>query len=313
MGRRSGLGKGLGALIPASERVTEDDAAQLREIPVSHIEPNRYQPRAYFDEEALSTLTASIAEVGVLQPVLVRASGPDQYELIAGERRWRAAQRAGLAVIPALVRTADDTGSLGQALVENLQRENLNPLEEAAAYQQLLEEFGLTQDDVASRVGRSRSSVANTIRLLQLPPSVQKFVAERQLSAGHARALLGCPDRTFQEDLAQLAVAEELTVREVEDLVRRQVHGDEPPEGEGEVGVDDEPAAPPSRPQGEPGATKPPALLELEGLLADRLDTRVHVSMGARRGKVVIEFATVEDLERIYGLIINGGSTKSAS
>jgi ParB family transcriptional regulator, chromosome partitioning protein len=307
VGRRSGLGKGLGALIPASER-TEDATSQLREVPLSQIEPNRYQPRAHFDEESLVALTASIREVGVLQPVLVRESAADQYELIAGERRWRAAKRAGLDAIPALVRRADDTASLEQALVENLHRENLNPLEEAAAYQQLIEEFGLTQDTVATQVGKSRSAVANTIRLLQLPPGVQKLVADRQLSAGHARALLGCPDRNFQEELAHLAVAEELTVREVEEQVRRQVHGDD---GDGtEAGEPAPVTARPAASRPAPGSTKPAALLELEGLLADRLDTRVAVSMGARRGRVVIEFATVEDLQRIYG-VIAGSDTAS--
>jgi ParB family transcriptional regulator, chromosome partitioning protein len=299
VGRRSGLGKGLGALIPASERSEEGGDGQLREIPLSQIEPNRHQPRAHFEEEALVALTASIREVGVLQPILVRESAAEQYELIAGERRWRAAKRAGLDAIPALVRRADDTASLEQALVENLHRENLNPLEEAAAYQQLIEEFGLTQDTVATQVGKSRSAVANTIRLLQLPPGVQKLVADRQLSAGHARALLGCPDRNFQEELAHLAVAEELTVREVEEQVRRQVHGDEP--APSEPGPAPEPTAATSRPT--PGATKPAAVLELEELLADRLDTRVNVAMGVRRGRVVIEFATVEDLQRIYGVI----------
>jgi ParB family transcriptional regulator, chromosome partitioning protein len=308
VGRRSGLGKGLGALIPAGERV-DDATTQLREIPLSQIEPNRYQPRAHFDEEALVTLTASIREVGVLQPILVRLSGVEQYELIAGERRWRAAKRAGLASIPALVRAADDTSSLGQALVENLQRENLNPLEEAAAYQQLLEEFGLTQDDVASQVGRSRSAVANTVRLLQLPPIVQRFVADRALSAGHARALLGSPDRSFQEELATLAVAEELTVREVEDLVRRQVHGDAEPPAAAEADVLEEAGEATATGTDvdleghEPGTTKAPALLELERLLADRLDTRVSVVMSAKRGKVIIEFANMEDLERIYQVI----------
>lgn len=300
MGRRSGLGKGLGALIPAttSETTAADvGAAHLRDVLLSQVQPNPYQPRSHFDEEALEVLTTSVAEVGVLQPVLLREIAPEQYELIAGERRWRAAQKAGLSSIPALVRTADSTESLEQALVENLHRENLNPLEEAAAYQQLLDEFGLTQDEVARRVGKSRPTIANTIRLLQLPPVVQRYVAEGQLSAGHARALLGAPEATVQQELAELAVDEELTVREVEDLVRRHVQGDPT-----ESTSPGEPATPPTTPKA-PGSTKAPALLELESLLEDHLDTRVQVSMGASRGRIQIEFSTVEDLHRIYGVI----------
>lgn len=301
MGRRSGLGKGLGALIPAttSEAETEQTSgAQLREVLVTQVQPNPYQPRSHFDEAALETLTTSVNEVGVLQPVLLREIAPDHYELIAGERRWRAAQKAGLTSIPALVRTADTTESLEHALVENLHRENLNPLEEAAAYQQLLDEFGLKQEEVARRVGKSRSTIANTVRLLQLPPVVQRYVAEGQLSAGHARALLGAPDSGFQQELAQLAVDEELTVREVEDLVRRQVQGDSDAESEPATTDAGETASRPT-----PGSTKPSALLELESLLGDHLDTRVQVSMGAHRGRIQIEFSTLEDLERIYGVI----------
>lgn len=285
MERRSGLGKGLGALFPND--TSSSNASLLSEIPVSQIEPNHLQPRRYFDEEALMTLTASVREVGVLQPVLVRSAGGDRYELIAGERRWRAAKRAGLQHIPAIVRTAADDASLEQALVENLHREDLNPLEEGAAYQQLIEDFGLTHDDLSRRVGKSRSAISNTLRLFQLPPSIQKLVAEGQLSAGHARALLGSPDRAFQEALARRAVSDELSVREVEDLVRaRSGH---PPRRRAETS--DEPRG---------GRVRPPGLLELEELLSDRLDTRVKVTMGAKRGRVAIDFASLEDLERIY-------------
>jgi len=267
---------------------------------VSQVQPNPYQPRSHFDEAALETLTNSISEVGVLQPILLREVAPEQYELIAGERRWRAAQKAGLSSVPALVRSAEGTASLEQALVENLHRENLNPLEEAAAYQQLMDEFHLTQEEVAKRVGKSRPTIANTVRLLQLPPVVQRYVAEGQLTAGHARALLGAPDTGFQQELAQLAVDEELTVREVEDLVRRQVQGDRP----GDEGTEVDAGAPsPSSQPAAPGSTRPPALLELESLLADHLDTRVHVSMGASRGRIQIEFATLDDLERIFGVM----------
>jgi ParB family transcriptional regulator, chromosome partitioning protein len=294
VGRRSGLGKGLGALIPATERLEDTDAA-LRELPVSEIRPNSYQPREHFDEEALVSLAASIQAVGVLQPVLVRQSGPQEYELIAGERRWRAARRAGLQTIPAIVRPTEDVRSLEQALVENLHREDLTPLEEAAAYQQLIEEFGHTQEEVAQRVGKSRSAVANTLRLLHLPPSIQRLLAEGQISAGHARALLGSPDRVYQEQLARSIVSEHLTVREVEDRVRQHA-------GESE-GDDEDATAAPKEPV---AVVRPAALLELEDLLSNHLDTRVQVSMGAKRGRVVVDFATLEDLERIYRVIVEG-------
>jgi ParB family chromosome partitioning protein len=294
--RRSGLGKGLGALIPSDIAAPADDAA-LREISVSQIEPNTHQPRGVFDEEALVSLTDSIRELGVLQPVLVRPAGPDRYELIAGERRWRAAKRAGLQSVPAIVRKIDDPSSLEQALVENLHREDLNALEEAAAYQQLIEDFKLSHEDVARRVGKSRSSVTNTLRLLQLPPGIQKLVVDGQMSAGHARALLGTPDRAFQEALARRVVAEQLTVRDVEDAVRARSGEDD----DAEDAAEGSGAPGPTRSSSSAGRRlRPPGLLELEGLLSDRLDTRVKVSMGAKRGKVTIEFATLEDLERIY-------------
>ena len=294
MARRSGLGKGLGSLIPTTERLQDSDAI-LRELPISEIVANTYQPRSHFDEEALVSLSASIRSVGVLQPILVRELGEDSYELIAGERRWRAAKRAGLQTIPAIVRTAEDEGSLEQALVENLHREDLGALEEAAAYQQLIEEFKLTQDQVATRVGKSRSAVANTMRLLQLPTSIQRLLGEGQLSAGHARALLGTPDRAFQEKLAKAIVSEKLTVREVEDRVRE--HGGTPePEAGGTTPTGTKP----------PTIVRPAPLLELEGMLSDHLDTRVAVSMGQRKGRIVIDFSTLEDLERVYRVIVDG-------
>ncbi|MSY92318.1 MAG: ParB/RepB/Spo0J family partition protein [Actinobacteria bacterium] len=292
--RRSGLGKGLGSLIPTTERLQDSDAI-LRELPISEIVANTYQPRSHFDEEALVSLSASIRSVGVLQPILVRELGEDSYELIAGERRWRAAKRAGLQTIPAIVRTAEDEGSLEQALVENLHREDLGALEEAAAYQQLIEEFKLTQDQVATRVGKSRSAVANTMRLLQLPTSIQRLLGEGQLSAGHARALLGTPDRAFQEKLAKAIVSEKLTVREVEDRVRE--HGGTPePEAGGTTPTGTKP----------PTLVRPAPLLELEEMLSDHLDTRVAVSMGQRKGRIVIDFSTLEDLERVYRVIVDG-------
>ena len=291
MARRSGLGKGLSSLIPATapgESGAPIDTGAYRDLPVASITPNRHQPRAHFDEESLVALTASVREVGVIQPVLVRPSGDDSYELIAGERRWRAAKRAGLSTIPALVRETDELGAVEQALVENLHREDLSPLEEAGAYQQLIEDFGLTHDELASRVGRSRVAITNTLRLFQLPPSIQRLVGEGRLSAGHARALLGTPDRAFQESLAKRIVAEGLSVRAVEEAVRARQGV---PEGD----------APAPRPR-----LRAPGLVELEELLSERLDTRVKVDMGARRGKVVIEFASLEDLERIYRVMTTG-------
>lgn len=290
MARRSGLGKGLGALIPTEG--LGDDLGGLQELPISSIQANRFQPRSSFDDESLGALADSIREVGVLQPILVRAVD-DGYELIAGERRWRAAKRAGRATVPAIVRTTEDRGSLEQALVENLHREDLNPLEEAAAYQQLIEDFGLTQEAAAKRVGKSRSTVANLLRLFQLPPTVQRMVGEGALSAGHAKALLASPDRGYQEALARKIVAEELTVRDVERLVAERSaleHGGEPP-------VDRGGAAGPTR------RLRPPGLLELEELLSELLATRVRVDMGHKHGKVTIDFGDLEDLERIYGII----------
>jgi ParB family transcriptional regulator, chromosome partitioning protein len=293
--RRGGLGKGLGALIPpgGEEGV---DVGGLEELPIASIKPNRFQPRDHFDEEALGSLADSIREVGVLQPVLVRPIGDgdgDEYELVAGERRWRAARRVGLQTIPALVRETDDSTALEHALVENLHRDNLNPLEEAAAYQQLIEDFKLTHDDVASRVGRSRASISNTLRLLQLPPSIQRSLQERKLSMGHARALLGSPDRAFQEELAKRIVADDLSVRAVEEAVRE--HQGEPSAPDAADGSGTTPAA--------RRRLRPPGLLELEELLGDHLETRVKISMGSSRGKVVVEFSTLEDLERIYRLM----------
>jgi ParB family chromosome partitioning protein len=279
--RRSGLGRGLEALIPND--LLADRGSALLDVPINSIRPNPHQPRSHFDEEDLSALTASIRAVGVLQPVLLRSTDDGQYELIAGERRWRAARRAGLHTIPALVRTVDDLGRVEQALIENLHRVDLNPMEEAAAYQQLIEDFELTHDQVAARVGRSRAAVSNTLRLFQLPPSIQRLVIEGQLSAGHARALLGTPDRNFQEALARRAVAEDLSVRAVEEAVRER---------------NDAPMSAAST--SAPRRLRPPGVVELENLLSQHLDTRVKVDMGARKGRVVIDFATLEDLERIY-------------
>jgi len=284
--RRSGLGKGLGALIPQDVLSDSPSRPGVQEVPITQIEPNPYQPRNRFDEESLAGLTASIRELGVLQPILVRSTGTDRYALIAGERRWRAAKRAGLQFIPIIVRDVSDELTLQHALVENLHRDDLNPLEEAAAYQQLIEDFNMTQEAVAQRVGKSRSAVANLLRLFQLPPQVQRMIADGQVSAGHAKALLSTPDRAFQEALARRVVSEGLTVRDTEEAVRQR----------------NGPARPPSPASGEaPGSKlRAPGLLELEELLADQLDTRVKIDLGPKRGRVVIEFADLEDLERIY-------------
>jgi len=301
--RRSGLGKGLSSLIPAD---VETDGSTFREIDIDAVVPNRYQPRDHFDEETLSSLAASIAEVGVIQPIVVRSTD-EGYELIAGERRWRAARRANLPSIPALIRDSDDLGSLETAVVENLHRQDLNALEEAAAYQQLIEDFSLTQEEVATRVGRSRSSVANTIRLLQLSGSVQRLVIEGQLSAGHARALLATPDHAEQERLAQQIVSERLTVREIENLLRDgELTDDADDDDESSDGKRAGKRKPSSKTA---GGTKDAGVLELEELLASRLETRVNVQLGKGPGRLVIDFADLNDLERIYRVITPPGTT----
>jgi ParB family chromosome partitioning protein len=318
MARRSGLGKGLSALIP-SEATGETDSA-LRVVPISHIKPNAFQPRSHFDEESMSSLAASIREVGLLQPVLVReVDGEEEsYELIAGERRWRAARRAGLQTIPVLVQPdTGDVSSLEQALVENLHREDLNALEEAAAYQQLIDEFGLTHEQVATRMGKGRATVTNTLRLLQLPAGAQRALAERTISAGHARALLGTPDRTLQDKLVEQITSEGLTVRAVEEIVRAGAPVREfspippevlPEEFEEDAGttlgttVVSTPRRPSARKLPEPG------VLELEDLLSTYLNTRVKVDIQNRRGRLVVEFATLEDLERIYRAMVGDGA-----
>ncbi len=305
MARLGGLGKGLDALIPSDAEQGastvaagggDDDRARLIDLPINALSPNPNQPRVHFDEESLADLAASIAEIGVLQPVLARDRGDGQYELIAGERRWRAARRAGLTMIPAIVRRTDDLNSIEQALVENLHRQDLTPLEEAAAYQQLIEDFGLTHEQVSTRVGKSRSAITNTLRLMSLPPAIQHLLADGRLSAGHARALLGSPDRAFQEHLAKRAVSEGWSVRSVEEAIRdRHAGGSGDPAANGVTPVTQDGAGltPATR-------LRPPGLLELEHLLAEHLDTKVAVSMGAKRGKVTIDFADLEDLERIY-------------
>ena len=301
MARRSGLGKGLDALIPGGSQAPSGggggNGIGLRDIAVELIHPNPNQPRVHFDEAALAELSASIKAIGVLQPILVRPSG-DKFELIAGERRWRAARSAGLTVIPAIVRVTDDVSSVEQALVENLHRQDLTPLEEAAAYQQLLEDFNMTHEQVATKVGKSRSAITNAIRLLSLPASIQQLLADGRLSAGHAKALLGTPDRAMQESLARQAADLGWTVRGIEDEVR------------GTSASTSSPTKP--QPSGKPVSKgsvttlREPGLHELEELLSEHLQTSVSVTMSGKHGKVVVDFADLTDLERIYRLMTEG-------
>jgi ParB family transcriptional regulator, chromosome partitioning protein len=316
--KRSGLGRGLASLIPTGPaddgpgamgprmgdaaadvvlggpRVADTDGvgAVYREIDPSAIMPNPRQPRQVFDDEALAELVHSIREFGLMQPIVVRAipgaaAGAPRYQLVMGERRWRAAQQAGLPTIPAIVRETADNNLLRDALLENIHRVQLNPLEEAAAYQQLLDEFGVTHDELAARIGRSRPLITNMIRLLKLPIAVQRRVAAGVLSAGHARALLaleGGPER--QEDLAARIVAEGLSVRATEEAVTLANRGDTSP-----------PAAPRRKPIQMPG------LQDVAERLSSAFDTRVTVSLGKRKGKIVVEFGSVEDLQRIVDLM----------
>ena len=292
-----GLGRGLGALIPSGpelEARPDEPAgpqlvagARFAELPLEQIVPNPAQPRTSFDEAALAELVHSIREVGLLQPVVVRETGPDRYELVMGERRWRASQEAGTGTIPAIVRETGDDAMLRDALLENLHRQQLNPLEEAAAYAQLLAEFGATHEELATRIGRSRPQISNTIRLLQLPTPVQRRVAAGVLSAGHARAILGLATPEAQEEMATRVVAEGLSVRSVEEAVSLAQSAPAPD------------GARRSRAQ----RPVPAELAEVAGRLSDRLETRVKVDLGRAKGKVTIEFASLEDLQRIVEVI----------
>lgn len=302
MARHSGLGKGLGALIPSDVSPQTGTAiastAGLRDIEVSAIDPNPHQPRVHFDEDTLSELSASIRAIGLLQPILVRPGKAGRYELIAGERRWRAATRAGLTVIPAIIRITDDVSSVEQALVENLHRQDLTPLEEAAAYKQLLDDFGMTHEHIAKKVGRSRSAITNSVRLLALPAAIQQLLANGRLSAGHAKALLGTPDRAFQEQLARRAADDNLTVRAIEDAIRDHQRPAPLASIPGQKGKTGSTISTPDRP-----GLRAPGLLELEHLLAEHLGTTVNVTMAGKNGKVIIHFADLDDLERMYRLI----------
>jgi ParB family chromosome partitioning protein len=309
---RRGLGRGLGSLIPTAPVETDDpdvtgsteasrepeetagssgpdlvvpEGSWFAELPAGQIVPNRVQPRQVFDEDAMAELVHSIREVGLLQPVVVRRLEADRYELVMGERRWRAAQQAGLERIPAIVRATDDTDMLRDALLENLHRSQLNPLEEAAAYQQLLEDFSCTHEELAERIGRSRPQISNTIRLLKLSPPVQRRVAAGVLSAGHARSLLGVDDAERQDRLAARVVAEGISVRGLEEIVAT---------GGGEA------AKTPAARRNKPVA---PGLDDLAERLSDRLETRVKVDLGRHKGKITVEFASLDDLRRIVDIM----------
>jgi ParB family chromosome partitioning protein len=309
MRRRGGLGRGLEALIPSSpqedrepvartsaqepgaaDRAEESSGPSFEQLLLSRIDPNPRQPRGAFDEESLRDLTASIEAVGVLQPIVVRPNG-ERYQIVMGERRVRAARTAGLERIPAIVRTTEDNQLLRDALLENIHREDLNPLEEAAAYEQLLLDFGITQEELAARLGRSRPVIANAMRLLRLPGSVQRRIAAKTLSAGHARAVASLEDPVQQERLADRIVAQGLTVRMAEELAQRIKNG-EPLLGP------EERARSRVRP-----VMQAPGMADLAERLSDRLETRVRVQLGKRKGKVLIEFATLDDLQRICDAI----------
>jgi ParB family transcriptional regulator, chromosome partitioning protein len=323
--RKGGLGRGLAALIPQGPAGTTDGAVKLprpparpagrpaaggdatapepsgtvagavyREIPTGSIQANPKQPRQVFDEDALAELEHSIREFGLMQPIVVRELGDDKYELVMGERRLRAAQQAEMAKIPAIVRQTADDAMLRDALLENIHRVQLNPLEEAAAYQQLLDEFDVTHDELASRIGRSRPAITNTIRLLKLPLPVQRRVAAGVLSSGHARALLGLDDPGAQEELAARIVAEGLSVRATEELVTLMKN-----------------AAPPKPKQAPRKPMQAPGLQDVAERLSNTFDTRVKVELGRRKGKIVVEFGSVDDLERIVELMAKNGTNQT--
>jgi ParB family transcriptional regulator, chromosome partitioning protein len=308
--RRSGLGRGLGALIPTGnsepEVVDSTEDAQtvdirdrtFREVAINSIRPNTYQPRKNLDQAELRPLADSIAELGVLQPILVRPLGEGAYELIAGERRWRASQVAGLQNVPVIVRDTEDVQSLEQALVENLHRKDLNPMDEAAAYRQLIDDFSMTHESVAQRVGKSRAAITNLLRLLQLQPKIQKMMIEEKITEGHGRALLGTDDEAFQLQLAERVAREGMTVRAVEDAVRLRTELDRPHTKKRTAS-----RATPSKAAA--------AVLEWQDRLSDYLDTRVTITASSRSGRIVIEFADLEDLDRVAGIVVHGAEEAS--
>jgi ParB family chromosome partitioning protein len=291
MTKRGGLGRGLSALIPGAPEAGETGTGLL-EVPANAIAPNPKQPRSRFDDEALNDLAASIREVGILQPIVVRRAGQG-YEVVTGERRLRAAKLAGLATVPVVLRDSDDADLLREALIENIHREDLNPVELAEAFRQLLDDLGLKQEELAERVGVSRSHIANTIRLLALPLEVQQLLADDRLSAGHARALLALGEAEAMTSLSLRVVAEDLSVRETEEVVRRYVEG--PAQKE------------PKAKEASAGPSDDRNLAEVEEILSEQLATRVSIRMGRKRGQVVIEFGSADDLERIVSEIVGSG------
>lgn len=291
MSKRGGLGRGLSALIPGVPE-TGDGVTGLLEVPVNAVAPNPKQPRTHWDEEEIQSLAASIREVGILQPIVVRRAGDEGYELVAGERRLRAAKVAGLATVPVVLRDTDDADLLREALIENIHREDLGPIELAEAFRQLLEDLGLKQEALAERVGVSRSHIANTIRLLQLPLESQQLLTDGRIQAGHARALLALGDGDAVNTLALRVAAEDLSVRDTEDLVRRYL---EPPvvkDASSDI------ATTPAKNNG---------MAEVEEILSEQLATRVQIQYGKKRGRVVIEFGSVDDLDRIVSEIVGSG------
>ena len=297
MTRRAGLGRGLDALLPAQEGRGEASATGLNQVRLDAIAPNPRQPRQTFDDATIDGLADSIRELGILQPLLVRAIGDGRYELVAGERRLRASRLAGLERVPVLTVDTDDRGSLERALVENLHREDLNPIEEAEGYRQLLDEANLTQEELGRRLGRSRVTITNALRLLSLPPGIQKLLIEGRVSAAHGRALLGLQDNPFQQRLAQRVGAEGISVRETEELVRRYQ------------------SLTPSTSKGGRPQSRPPIAVEAQRRLSEYLQTRVRVDVGKRKGRIVLDFVSTDELERLLRIITSDepGATSTTS
>jgi len=290
MSKRGGLGRGLSALIPGAPEAGEASTGLL-EVPANAIAPNPKQPRSRFDDETLKELAASIREVGILQPIVVRRTGQG-YEVVTGERRLRAAKLAGLATVPVVLRDSDDSDLLREALIENIHREDLNPIELGEAFRQLLDELGLKQEELADRVGVSRSHIANTIRLLALPFEVQQLLTDEKISAGHARALLALGDQEAITSLSLRVAAEDLSVRETEEIVRRFIEA---------------PAEPAPKKEAARSDPADPNLAEVEEILSEQLATRVVIRMGRRRGQVLIDFGSADDLDRIVSEIVGSG------
>jgi ParB family chromosome partitioning protein len=291
--RRSGLGRGLDALLPAAGPRTEATSGKLREVAVDAIEPNPNQPRQSFEDDALRELADSVVALGILQPLLVRALTDEHYQLVAGERRWRAARQAGLERVPVLVVDTDEKGSLERALVENIHRKDLNPIEEAMAYRQLIDEGGLTQEELGERIGRNRVTITNALRLLELPVDIQQMLTEGRFTSAHGRMLLGLQGSAFQSRLAKRVSQEGLSVRETEELMRKyQVLSSA---GRG--------------PGGRPA--RPPQAVEAQRVLAEHLQTRVRVEMGKRKGRIVLDFVSLDELERLLDVMT--GKTSGAS